>query len=137
MTTSSSSSNNSSNSKSILVIDDESDIVNLVNESLRTDRFKVRTFTDPTAALEHFKSNSKDYDIVISDIRIPAMNGYQFVKHVKERNPKVKVILMTAFEIDNKEFHNILSDIKVDAFLQKPFSIQQLNDVVEKIRTRD
>ena len=123
------SSSNRSNSKSILVIDDESDIVNLVNESLRTDRFKVRTFTDPTAALEHFKSNSKDYDIVISDIRIPAMNGYQFVKHVKERNPKVKVILMTAFENDNKEFHNVLSAIKVDAFLQKPFSIQQLNNV--------
>jgi DNA-binding NtrC family response regulator len=127
------SSSNRSNSKSILVIDDESDIVNLVNESLRTDRFKVRTFTDPTAALEHFKSNSKDYDIVISDIRIPAMNGYQFVKHVKERNPKVKVILMTAFENDNKEFHNVLSAIKVDAFLQKPFSIQQLNNVLEKI----
>ena len=97
------------------------------------DRFKVCTFTDPITALEHFISHSKDYDIVISDIRMPAMNGYQFVKHVKERNPKVKVILMTAFEIDNKEFHNVLSDIKVDAFLQKPFSIQQLNDLVGKI----
>src|SRR5919197_4567633 len=132
------SNNNSSRKKSILVLDDESDIVNLVRDSLHLDGFKkVCTFTDPIAALEQFKTNSKDYDIVISDIRMPAMNGYQFVKHVKERNPKVKVILMTAFEIDNKEFHNVLSDIKVDAFLQKPFSIQQLNDVVEKIRTRD
>src|ERR687888_557116 len=123
-------SSNRSNNKSILVTDDEYDIVKLIQKSLQTYAFKVRTFTDHSAALEHFISHSKDYDIVISDIRMPSMNGYQFVKHVKERNSKVKVILMTAFEIDNKEFHNVLSDIKVDAFLQKPFSIQQLNDVV-------
>jgi DNA-binding NtrC family response regulator len=117
----------------ILVVDDEQDIVNLIRESLHLHRFKVSTFTEPSAALEHFISHSKDYDIVISDIRMPGMNGYEFVKHVKERNPKIKVILMTAFEIDNKEFHNVLSDIKVDAFLQKPFSIRQLNDLVGKI----
>ena len=127
------SSSNRSNSKSILVIDDESDIVNLVNESLRTDRFKVRTFTDPTAALEHFIPHSKDYDIVISDIRMPGMNGYKFVRKLKERNPKVKVVLMSAFEIEDNEFHNVLPDIKVDAFLQKPFSSGQLNNAIEKI----
>ena len=41
---------------------------------------------------------------------------------------------MTAFEIQDKEFHNLLPDVKVDAFLQKPFSVQQLNDVIQKIR---
>ena len=117
----------------ILVVDDEQDIVNLIRESLHLHRFKVSTFTEPSAALEHFISHSKDYNIVISDIRMPGMNGYEFVKHVKERNPKIKVTLMSAFEIDDKEFHNVLSDIKVDAFLQKPFSIRQLNDLVGKI----
>jgi hypothetical protein len=43
---------------------------------------------------------------------------------------------MTAFEINDKEFHNLLPDVKVDGFLQKPFSIQQLNNVVEKINTK-
>jgi two-component SAPR family response regulator len=61
------------------------------------------------------------------------MNGYEFVRKVKESNPKVKIMLMSAFEIQEKEFHNILPDIKVDAFLQKPFSIEQLNNVVEKM----
>ena len=120
-------------SESILAIDDEYDIVNLIQKSLQRHRFKVFTFTEPSAALEDFISHSKDYDIVISDIRMPGMNGYEFVRKVKERNPKVKVILMTAFEIDDKEFHNVLSDIKIDAFLQKPFSIGQLNDVIGKI----
>lgn len=61
------------------------------------------------------------------------MNGYEFVKHVKNIDSRVKVILMSAFEIQNKEFHNMLPDIKVDGFLQKPFSIGQLDDAIEKI----
>ncbi|MFL6350192.1 MAG: response regulator [Nitrososphaeraceae archaeon] len=127
----------SSNSKSILAIDDEYDIVNLIQESLYRHRFKICIFTEPSAALEHFISHSKDYGIVISDIRMPGMNGYEFIRNVKESNPKVKVILMTAFEIDDKEFHDVLSDIKLDAFLQKPFHIQQLNEVIEKISPQE
>src|SRR5215212_6569928 len=123
----------SSSSKSILAIDDEYDIVNLIQESLQRHKFKVCTFTDPPAALEHFISHSKDYGIVICDIRMPGMNGYEFVKQVKKSNPQVKVILMSAFEINAKEFHNLLPDVEVDAFLQKPFSIGQLNDVTQKI----
>jgi two-component SAPR family response regulator len=67
---------------------------------------------------------------------MPGMNGYEFVKRAKEIDKKVKVILMSAFEINDKEFHNILPDIKVDAFLQKPFHIQQLNDIIDKISIR-
>jgi two-component SAPR family response regulator len=51
----------------------------------------------------------------------------------KEIDKQVKVILMSAFEINDMEFHNLLPDVKVDAFLQKPFHIQQLNDMVEKL----
>ena len=123
--------------KSILAVDDELDILNLIKQSLDMNGFKVCTFTDALAALEHFKSNSRYYDIIISDIRMPGMNGYEFIKHVTNTNSKVKAVLMSAFEINNNEFHNILPDIKVDAFLQKPFHIQQLNDVVQKISRDD
>jgi len=129
----SSTSNRRSSSKSILAVDDEYDIVNLIQDSLQRHRFRVCIFTEPSAVLEHFISHPKDYDIVISDIRMPGMNGYEFVRKVKESNPKVKVILMSAFEINDREFHNMLPDIKVDGFLQKPFSIQQLNDLIGKI----
>ena len=71
--------------------------------------------------------------IVLSDIRMPGMNGYEFIRKIKESNREVKIMLMSAFEIQEKEFHNILLDINVDAFLQKPFHIQQLNDVIQKI----
>jgi len=57
---------------------------------------------------------------------MPGINGYELIKQAKEIDNQVKIVLMSAFEINEREFHNLLPDIKVDAFLQKPFSIQQL-----------
>jgi DNA-binding NtrC family response regulator len=126
---------NHSNNISILAVDDEYDIVNLIKQSLeRKGQHRVCAFIDVLEALNHFKLDSKDHhDIVISDIRMPGMTGYEFVKHVKTIDSQVKVILMSAFEIQEKQLHNMLPDTKVDGFLQKPFSIRQLNDAIEKI----
>jgi DNA-binding NtrC family response regulator len=125
-----------SENKYILAVDDDSDIVSMVEQALQIHGFKVSAFTDPAMALEHFKVNCKDYTMILSDIRMPGINGYEFVRKAKEIHKQVKIVLMSAFEIKDREFHNILPDIKVDAFLQKPFHIQQLNEVVEKINIK-
>jgi DNA-binding NtrC family response regulator len=125
------------NTKYVLAVDDDPDISTLIEQALHSHGFKVSAFTDPIMALEDFKVNCKDCSLILSDIRMPGMNGYELVKRTKEIDKQVKVILMTAFEIDDKEFHNLLPDIKVDAFLQKPFHIQQLNNVLEKISNMD
>jgi DNA-binding NtrC family response regulator len=119
--------------KYILAVDDDPDIVKLIEQALHRQGLKLSAFTDPVMALEDFKVNCKDCTMILSDIRMPAMNGYELIRKTKEIDKQVKVVLMSAFEIQDKEFHNLLPDIKVDAFLQKPFSIQQLNNVVEKI----
>jgi DNA-binding NtrC family response regulator len=125
-----------SENKYILAVYDDSDIVSMVEQALQIHGFKVSAFTDPAMALEHFKVNCKDYTMILSDIRMPGINGYEFVRKAKEIHKQVKIVLMSAFEIKDREFHNILPDIKVDAFLQKPFHIQQLNEVVEKINIK-
>jgi two-component SAPR family response regulator len=104
----------------------------MVEQALQIHGFKVSAFTDPATALEQFKVNCKDYTMILSDIRMPGMNSYELIKKAKEINKQVKIVLMSAFEINDQEFHNVLPDIKVDAFLQKPFHIQQLNEVIEK-----
>jgi two-component SAPR family response regulator len=60
------------------------------------------------------------------------MNGNEFVKKVKEIKSEVKVILMSAFEITDREFHQVLQSVTIDAFLQKPFSIKQLEHLIEQ-----
>jgi two-component SAPR family response regulator len=113
--------------KSILILDDEFDIMNVIKVSLnKTNNLKVYGFTDPLLALEHFKLNAAEYGLVISDIRMPKMNGYEFVREVKKIKPKVKVFLMTAFDINGQEFSKVLPDIKVNQFIKKPISIGEL-----------
>lgn len=113
--------------KSILVLDDEFDIVNVIKLGLnKTNNLKVYGFTDPLLALEHFKLNAAEYGLVISDIRMPKMNGYEFVREVKKIKPKVKVFLMTAFDINSQEFSKVLPDIKVNQFIKKPIFIGEL-----------
>jgi DNA-binding NtrC family response regulator len=124
---------NDNNRSSILVIDDDPGISTFIKQSLAKNGFKVFAFTDPIMALEDFKINCKTCGVILSDVRMPGMNGYELVKQAKQIDKDAKVVLMSAFEIQEKEFHNLLPDIKIDGFLQKPFSIQHLNDAVEKI----
>jgi DNA-binding NtrC family response regulator len=125
---------NNNNNSSVLVVDDEYDIVNLIKRSLEVNGRRACVFTDASLALNHFNSDVRDHhSLVISDIRMPGMNGYEFVKKTKEIDTKVKTILMSAFEINDKEFHDLLPNIKIDGFIQKPFHIEQINDAIEKI----
>ena len=122
--------------KYILAVDDDHDIARLTEQALSKHGFKVSSFTDALMALDHFKANYKNCGLVLSDIRMPGINGYEFVMQIKKINTKVKVILMSAFEINEKEFHNLLPDIKVDAFIRKPFSLQKLNDVIKSVNVK-
>jgi len=112
----------------ILVVDDDPDIVSI--PGLMRQGFNPATFTDPNLALEHFELNRKNYDLVISDIRMPTMNGFEFIKKVKRLKPKVKVFFMTAFEIDNDEWSNVLPSVKIDEFIQKPFTLEKIGKLV-------
>lgn len=50
---------------------------------------------------------------------MPLMNGFEFVRKVKKMNPKIKVLLMTAFEINDREFTRVLPELKIEGFIQK------------------
>ena len=118
----------------VLVLDDDFDLATLVKQILQKDVFKnVFAFTDPLLALEHFRINHKDYSIIISDIRMPTMNGFEFVREARKINPKVKILLMTAFEIDDKEFARVLPKPKIDGLIRKPASSKQILNTVSSI----
>lgn len=116
--------------KHILVIDDEQWVIDLIRFCLRMYGYNVCTFTTPSIALEHFKSNPKNHSMVISDISMSQINGYEFVKRIKRINSKVKVALMTSFEMSQNEFSNVLPDVTIDAFITKPFTPNALRNTI-------
>jgi len=92
--------------------------------------FSVDAFTNPQDALQSFKSDAESYCLVLSDVRMPMLSGIQLSKKIKEINPDVKVVLMTAFEIRDNEFSKVFPSSQVDGFVQKPIGIKDLTDKI-------
>ncbi len=114
----------------LLIVDDDSDIVQVLKMGLVKNGFSVEAFTNPQEALQSFKSDAESYCLVLSDVRMPALSGIQLSKKVKEANPNVKVVLMTAFEIRDNEFSKVFPSTQIDGFVQKPIGIKDLTDMI-------
>ena len=125
--------NNNKPLAKLLVVDDDPDIVQVLKLGLEQNRFLVDAFTNPEEALQSFKSDAESYCLVVSDIRMPVLSGIQLAKRVKETNPDVKVILMTAFEIRDREFSKVFPSTSVDGFVQKPIGIRELTNKILSI----
>jgi DNA-binding NtrC family response regulator len=109
------------------IVDDDPDIVMLFHEALKSmSGITIFTFTDPILALEHFQVNEYAYVLVISDFKMPGLNGMEFLKKIKELNRFVRTILMTAFQIEDKVFREYTKKKIINAFLQKPIGIHDL-----------
>jgi len=108
----------------ILVVDDELDIVLIFKQALSRQGYTVFGFTDPLLALEHFKVNSADYGLVITDVRMPRMSGFELAANIKVIKPDAKVVFMSAFEVRDLEFS--MPGVRINDFLRKPVDIKTL-----------
>jgi DNA-binding NtrC family response regulator len=112
----------------ILLVEDDLDLMHLFNDALLSGGYQVDGFTEPLKAFSHFKDNPHRYDLVISDVRMPQMSGLELVKKINQVNKDVKVLLMSAFEMEKDS----LKELKLNDFLQKPLHIEQLMNTVKK-----
>ena len=112
----------------IMVVDDERDILSIVKRGLESkNRFKVETFIDAESALESLKENSDNYyDLVLTDIRMPKINGFELYRRIKESTPSMKIVFITAFEINKEEFSKVIPSVDVIDFISKPVSMSTL-----------
>lgn len=115
-----------------MVVDDEGDILRLIVSYLGKRGMQHASFSDPVAALGHFQQNSAKYDLVLSDIRMPHMSGLEFVDHVRALNPRVKILLMSAFAVDKDQMHRLQAESKIAEFVQKPFTFSKLGEVLDR-----
>ena len=122
----------------IMVVDDEKDILRILKRDLESNNlengFNIEAFSDSESALRAFASHPQDYyDLVLTDIRMSKITGFELYRRLKERSPSIKIVFLTAFEIDRKEFDKILADAH---FITKPVSISnlipKLNSILDK-----
>ena len=112
--------------KNILVVDDDIDITLLIKEGLEQKGFYIESYNDPEVALREFKPDF--YDLMLVDIRMPKVNGFEFYHAVRKNDIKVKVCFITAFAISYEEISKILPPELVTRqnIIHKPIGIKEL-----------
>ena len=118
----------------IAVVDDDIDISILFRDALhQMNSISVVNFTSSIIALEHFTINESNYLLVISDLNMPGLNGMELIKKIKDMNPFVRTILITAFEKDENIFREYIENEIINGFLQKPV---RLDDLLAEVNTQ-
>ena len=117
------------NKRIVSIVDDEIYTAKLFHEALREniDGISVFSFNDPITAFTHFTENKDDFALVISDLRMPGLNGLELLKKVKTSNPKVRTILMSAYNFEEEElYQQYMKDAVINSTIEKPITMNIL-----------
>ncbi|MDA4118044.1 MAG: response regulator [Thaumarchaeota archaeon] len=117
----------------ILVVDDERDITDALKIGLQQHGFVVDAYYDPVEALAKFKPGV--YDVVISDIKLPKMNGFEMVYEMQEMDSGFEVLFLTGHVDMYQELSKLFTKMKIREVIQKPIAISQLAEKIKALET--
>jgi CheY-like chemotaxis protein len=121
-----------SQSKRVLIVDDNPDITLTFKEGLEAENeksgnktyFKVHTYNDTISALADFKPNF--YDLLLIDINMPKMNGFEFTRQILELDVNVRICYITAAEINLQALREQFPTLSIGCFFKKPIGVEDL-----------
>jgi DNA-binding NtrC family response regulator len=119
----------SANNRIVGVVDDDVGTALFFQEALgeNLNGISVFSFIDPVMAFQHFTENNENYVLVISDLRMPGFNGLELLKKVKTLNPKVRTILMSAYNFEeDKLYQKYMKEAVIDSTIEKPVAMNRL-----------
>lgn len=116
----------------ILYIEDENDVRESIQRVLELISNKVYVASNGQEALNYF-DEGKIIDIIVTDIRMPQMNGLELIQNLREKNLDVPVIITTAF--NEVEYLKEAIELKVEKFIHKPIDVQELLEDIKKLAT--
>ena len=120
------------NNNRILVVDDEPDLTQVSALALEYHGYKVDSFNDPQEALSKFKPGS--YDLIILDIKMPKMDGFELYHKIKKKDNNAKVCFLTASELYYEEFRKEeYCALDRNLFIQKPIDNEDLVKEINKM----
>lgn len=119
-----------SSGKSVIVVDDEIELSTLFKAFLRKEGYDAISFSDPVMALEYFKKTFDKHSLIITDMRMPGMSGIELAKKIREFNNKVKIFLITAFDISEMRNNSDYKVARIDNIIQKPVHLSDLREML-------
>ncbi len=121
------------NNKRIILIDDEEDVLFTYKIFLEDHNYNVTAFTDPSRAMNYIRNifNFKDL-LVILDIRMKNLNGFQLHQQIKSIDPTIKILFVTALDILD-EFSTIIPGISKECIMKKPVDRKLFTSTIKKI----
>ena len=114
----------------VLYVDDEPNNLFLFEASFRR-TYKVITAEKPSEGLAKLDQHESDIIIVISDMRMPEMNGIEFIKKAKDKYESKFYFILTGFDFDN-EIQTALDDQLIQKFFKKPFDPEEIEEAIEE-----
>ncbi|MGA9153411.1 MAG: response regulator [Candidatus Nitrosopolaris sp.] len=119
----------------ILVVDDEADVCFVLEKVLGENGFVVDSYEDPFLALERFRAHL--YNLVILDIKMPELNGFELYREIRRLDKKVKICFLTAGEMYYGAYSDIFSSLPANHFIKKPIDNEGLLERINDIITQD
>ncbi len=113
---------------SILIIDDEQLIVDQLSLFLGKFGYNITGLSDSEEALKYIKEN--DYDIVLTDLKMPVVSGMDIIKAVKEKNSETELVIMTAFATVDSAIEAL--QYGVYDYIQKPFKFKEIQVIISR-----
>lgn len=112
----------------ILVVDDEATVLESFKMILKIKDFDVDAFSDGPSALENFESGK--YDVAFIDMKLPKMDGLQILRTLKEKDPALEVIIVTAYASDSSHAEAI--NMGALEYLRKPFLMEEIYELIDR-----
>lgn len=123
-----------SNQPRLLIVDDEKDLLFVYKRALELAGMEVTTFDNPDMAFKEFKENSEKYSLLLTDMRMPSMNGYELINRVKAIRPEIRTIIISAYNITQDEVtRNMNHNLKIDGLICKPVALERLREIIIEV----
>ena len=118
----------------LLIVDDEKDLLFVYKKALKLAGMEISTFDNPDMAFKEFKENPEMYRLLLTDLRMPNMNGYELINKVKAIRPEIKTILISAYDITEDEItQNLNPNLKLDGLICKPIALERLREIISDV----
>ena len=115
----------------VLIIDDNEGVAQALKSAINVIGSQVAVFNDPREAVASFRADT--YDLVLLDMRMPTMNGFEVYRELRKVDESVRICLLSVFDIYEREFALMFPEAKIHAFLTKPVDLGTITRLINDL----